>query len=96
MNATDKFYYSNTTSTNPVNISQLKHIAGVGSSPVINYTGTGAYFLDKIEDGVWTLELMPDVIYIRDPFERASPKKEVTLIKWRKNKMNISLADLGV
>lgn len=96
MNAADKFYYSNTTSTNPVSINQLKHIAGVGSSPVINYTGTGAYFLDKIEDGVWTLELMPDVIYIRDPFERASPKKEVTLIRWQKNKMNISLGDLGM
>ena len=96
MNAADKFYYSNTTSTNPVSINQLKHIAGVGSSPVINYTGTGAYFLDKIKEGVWTLEVMPDVIYIRDPFERASPKKEVTLIKWQKNKMNISLADLGV
>lgn len=96
MNAVDKFYYSNTTSTNPVSINQLKHIAGVGSSPVINYAGTGAYFLDKIEDGVWTLELMPDVIYIRDPFERASPRKEVTLIQWQKNKMNISLGDLGM
>jgi hypothetical protein len=95
MNAADKFYYSNNTSTNPVSKNLLKHIAGVGSSQVVNYTGTGAYFLDKIEDGVWKLEVMPDIIYIRDPFERASPKKEVTAINWRRNKMQISLDDLG-
>ncbi len=38
---------------------------------------------------------MPDVIYIRDPFERASPKKTVTAINWRKNKMQINLDDLS-
>lgn len=95
MNTADKFYYSNSTSTKPVNIKTLTKIAGVGNSPVINYTGTGAYFLDKVEDGVWRLEIMPDVIYIRDPFESASPKKEVTKIHWRSNRMQISLDDLG-
>jgi hypothetical protein len=95
MNAADKFYYSSSTSTKPRNTKTLTKIAGTGNSPIVNYTGTGAYFLDKIEEGAWLLEVMPDVIYIRDPFERASPKKEVTLIKWQKNKMNISLADLG-
>jgi len=95
MNAADKFYYSNSTTTNPVNASTLSKIAGVGNSLVINYNGTGAYFLDKVEDGVWRLEVMPDVIYIRDPFERASPKKEVTSIKWANNKMQVTLGDLG-
>lgn len=95
MNAPDKFYYSNTTSTLPVNKNQLKHIAGVGSSPVVNYEGSGAYFLDKLQDGVWRLEIMPDAIYVRDPFERASPKKEVTAIRWAANNMQISLDDLG-
>ena len=95
MNAADKFYYSNTTSTKPLNVSSLSKIAGVGNSAIINYNGTGAYFLDKIEEAVWRLEVMPDVIYIRDPFERASPKKEVTSIKWANNKMQISLSDLG-
>jgi hypothetical protein len=95
MNAPDKFYYSNSIGTKPVSVNTLAKIAGVGNSPIINYTGTGAYFLDKIEEGVWRLEVMPDVIYIRDPFERASPKKEVTSIKWTNNKMQISLDDLG-
>jgi hypothetical protein len=67
----------------------------VGSSSVVNYRGSGAYFLDKVEEGVWRLEVMPDAVYIRDPFERASPKKEVTRIQWTTNPMKVSLPDLG-
>ncbi|MDP4264785.1 MAG: cellulase family glycosylhydrolase [Bacteroidota bacterium] len=95
MNSGEEFYYSNSTNTKPVNISKLNHIAGVGNSPVVQYGGTGAYFLDKLADGKWRLEVMPDVIHIRDPFERASPKKEVTRIQWEKQKMQISIPDLG-
>lgn len=95
MNSDEEFYYSNSTATKPANISKLKYIAGVGSSPVVQYDGTGAYFLDKLAEGVWRLELMPDAIAIRDVFERASPKKEVTRIHWQANRMKIVLPGLG-
>ncbi|MEO8406058.1 MAG: membrane or secreted protein, partial [Chitinophagaceae bacterium] len=95
MNTDQKFYYSNTTQTKPVNAGKLMNIAGVGSSPVVHYLGSGAYFLDKLEDGVWRLEVMPDAVHIRDPFERASPKKEVTRGQWQTNDMQITLTDLG-
>jgi hypothetical protein len=95
MNSGDEFYYSNTTATVPKSVAVLQHIAGVGSSPVIRYGGSGAYFLDKLEDGIWRLEVMPDAIHIRDPFERASPKKEVTRIEWNRHAMQIILPDLG-
>jgi hypothetical protein len=95
MNSEEKFYYSNTTVTQPRNIKKLQHIAGVGSSPLIRYEGTGAYFLDKIKDGLWRLEVMPDAVHIRDPFERASPKKEVTRIQWQEQSMHIMIPDLG-
>ena len=95
MNSGDKFYYSNSTSSNPVNKKSLRNIAGVGNSSIVSYSGTGAYFIDKIEDGVWRLEVMPDVIYIRDPFERASPNKIVTAIDWNSNKMEMVLDELG-
>jgi hypothetical protein len=36
MNSPDEFYYSNSTTTTPKNISKLLRIAGVGSSPIIN------------------------------------------------------------
>lgn len=95
MNDDEEFYYSNSTSTQPKNVSKLKHIAGVGSSPIVTYDGLGAYFLDKGEGGTWRLEVMPDAVHIRDPFERASPKKEVTRIQWQENAMQIMLPDLG-
>ena len=95
MNSDEEFYYSNSTTTKPINASKLKHIAGVGSSPVVQYDGSGAYFLDKIENGIWRLEIMPDAIHIRDPFAKASPKKEVTRIQWQSQTMEIRMPDLG-
>lgn len=94
MNSEEEFYYSNNTSTQPKNVAKLKHLAGVGSSPVVKYEGTGAYFLDKIEDGVWKLEVMPDAITVDDPFKKASPKKDVVRIYRQENKMSLALPAL--
>jgi len=95
MNADQEYYYSNNTEAAPVHPEKLEQIAGVGSSPIVNYQGYGAYFMDKLENGVWRLEVMPDAISIRDPFEKPSLKKEVTRIQWEPEPMNISLPDLG-
>ena len=95
MNSDEEFYYSNSTSTQPVNPTKLKHIAGVGSSSIIQYNGYGAYFLDKLKDGLWRLEVMPDAIHIRNPFERASPGKEVTRIQWQLQQMQITIPGLS-
>lgn len=95
MNSADAFYYSNSTTSKPVNLRQLQNIAGVGSSPVVGYNGYGAYFIDKVKEGVWRLEVMPDAIQIRDPFEKASPKKEVTRIQWQNQLMKVALPDLA-
>jgi hypothetical protein len=95
MNTAAKFYYTNNTYTKPLNSQTLTNIAGVGSSPVVFYQGSGAYFLDKVQDGLWRLEVMPDVIYVRDPFGKSSPEKEVTRVQWDNNPMRINLPDLG-
>lgn len=95
MNSEAEFYYSNSTSTRPKNSAGLQHIAGVGSSPMAQYSGTGAYFLDRVVEGVWRLEVMPDAVVIRDPFERASPQKEVTRIQWNEQTMQLNLPALG-
>jgi hypothetical protein len=89
------FFYTNNTSTNPPNLSTLKSIAGYGTSPIVSYKGYGAYFLDKISDGVWRLEVMPDAIWVRDPFSRATPRIENVVIKWSKTEMGVNLPDLG-
>jgi hypothetical protein len=95
MNTEKEFYYSNSTGTKPANVARLQHLAGVGTSPVVTYSGSGAYFVDRLETGVWRLEVMPDVVVIRDPFEKASPRKEVARVQWNSNRMRISLPDLG-
>jgi hypothetical protein len=95
MNSGEKFYYSNHTTSQPVNASTLKHVAGVGSSPIVQYSGTGAYFLDELEAGVWRLEVMPDAIFLRDPVERASPSKVVSAIRWNEHTMEVKLPSLG-
>ncbi len=95
MVSNEKFIYTNHTQSIPPNLKKLKQIAGFGNSKLVKYDGTGAYFLDKIKDGVWRLEIMPDAQWVRDPFERASPKKEVTVIRWKSRNIEIDLPDLS-
>ena len=90
-----KFLYTNRTSTKPPSPERLEHVAGYASSPVVDYPGQGAYFLDRLEPGVWRLEVMPDAVWIRDPFEKASPRKPVSIIAWNEWPMRIELPDLG-
>ena len=63
------------TSTQPPAPRKLSELAGYGNSPLVHYPGAGAYFLDRLEPGVWRLEVMPDAIWVRDPFEKPSPEK---------------------
>jgi hypothetical protein len=91
---TEKFIYTNNTNTK-ANASQLKQLAGSGSSAIVDYSGTGAYFLDKIKEGVWRLEVMPDAFWINDPFGRNSLKKTNAVIGWNCNHMKIALPSLG-
>jgi len=50
---------------------------------VVSYEGHRAYLLDRLEKGVWRLEIMPDAVCVRDCFERASLKKKVAVILWK-------------
>jgi hypothetical protein len=95
LNEPAKFFYSNHTHSQPVMPDSLKEIAGYGNSPVVQYEGCGAYFLDRLESGLWRLEVMPDAVQVRDPFEKASLKKEVVSILWNTWNMQIRLPDLG-
>jgi hypothetical protein len=93
-NSEKKFFYTNNTLSIPKNESMLEEIAGFGNSPVVQYDGAGAYFLDKISDGLWRLEVMPDAIWVDNPFGRNSPDKTVAVINWDIHQMTIKLNDL--
>ncbi len=96
MNTDRAFLYSNNTDTAPQNPEALERIAGVGTSPVVSHPGRGAYLLDKLEDGVWRLEVFPDAIPTQDPFVGpVNNLRYVVRIEWRDHPMQITLGDLG-
>lgn len=93
--ARDAFLYTSSTGAKPPDPAALQRIAGSGSSSTVSYEGTGIYFLDKVRPGVWRLEVYPDAVPIRDPFEPPSPDKVVTRAISRAWPMTIRLPDLG-
>ena len=90
-----EFLYSNSTTSRPPEPDRLEHIAGYGSSPVVDYKGAGAYFLDRVAPGAWRLEVYPDCVWVRDPFGPTAVGREVARTYWRSRRMRISLPDLG-
>ncbi|MBK8006123.1 MAG: hypothetical protein IPK12_19990 [Gemmatimonadetes bacterium] len=92
--AKDAFLYANTTRSAPPDPASLTRVAGVGSSPVVRYEGQGIYFLDRLRPGVWRLEVYPDAVPIRDPFEQPQPGKVVTRAFYRAHVMTVTLPDL--
>ncbi len=90
-----EFFYSNNTQTIPPNPAMLERIVGCGSSPLVRYEGTGAYFFDKLADGVWRLEVYPDAVWVNDPYSNPSLDRLVSVVFWRERRMQLRLPDLG-
>lgn len=91
LNSDDMYYHSGDATDAPKNLPALRHIAGVGSSPMVEYEGNGIYFLDRSPDGSsWILELYPDIIATDDPF-RPSAYKNVAVADARQRTMTVSL-----
>lgn len=93
--ARDAFLYAGSTRATPPDPAALRRIAGYGSSPTVTYDGEGIYFLDKVGAGLWRLEVYPDAVPVRDPFEPPSPDKVVTRAISRPWPMTLALPDLG-
>lgn len=96
LNTNDLFYYTNNTESFPKKINELKHIAGVGSSPVLEYDGTGVYFLDKLDDGVWQIEIYPDIMNFDDPFKGVNINRVSRQSVYNKRKLRVSLPDFRI
>lgn len=95
LNSKEKFYYSNSTESKPKDIVKLKHIAGIGNSSVVSYNGKGSYFLDKLTDGIWRLELYPDAVWIDNPYGKNSLSKTVAQLYSTPSNMKFYLPDLN-
>ena len=94
LNAPSRFYHSGSTDTVPVQLDSLRHIAGVGTSPVVGYTGTGAYFMDRLGEGVWRLEVYPDVVPLRDPYGPTTNQRPVARLFHNPQELTVALPDL--
>ncbi len=90
-----EFFYSNTTQTTPPKPERLERVIGCGCSPVVEYEGTGAYFLERQTEGLWRLEVYPDVVWIRDPFGRPSRGRQAAYLACGTRRMKIAVPDLG-
>jgi hypothetical protein len=93
--APDALIHAGSTGTRPPDPKSLQRVVGYGSSPIVSYQGEGAYFLDRLRPGVWRLEVYPDAVPVRDPFEPPSLDKIVTRAIGRAWPMTVSLPDLG-
>jgi hypothetical protein len=93
--ALDAFMHSGPTASQPPDPAALERIVGIGSSPVVRHGGTGIYFLDKLGDGAWRLEVNPDAVPVADPFEPPRLDKVVTRALFRSYPMTVALPDLG-
>lgn len=94
------FIHTAPTSHTPSDIKGLHRIAGVGGSPLVDYPGTGAYFLDRLSTGddsssIWRLEVMPDIAIFRDPFEKTSITKPLGSLYYAAHYMKLTLPGLG-
>ncbi len=89
------FYYTNSTPMDLDVSHEIEHIAAVGSSPLVEYDGTGIYFLDKIEDGVWRLEVYPSVNQIDDPYKQPNIQRRVFALDHSPRTMRLNISNLG-
>jgi hypothetical protein len=95
LNADDAFMNAGATRSLPRNPKTLTRLVGFESSGTVDYEGSGAYFLDKVRDGVWRLEVYPDEVLVGDPFEQPRPDKIVSRLLYRRWPMTLRLPDLG-
>ncbi|MDZ4364391.1 hypothetical protein, partial [Brevundimonas sp.] len=90
-----EYLHSHDTATVPPAPERLERLAGVGSSPLVGYEGTGACFLDRLQSGEWRLEILADAAVIANPFDRRHPDRPVARVVHRPRIIEIALPDLG-
>lgn len=89
----DAYIYTNDPITPPRDVAALRHIGGCGKSAVAASSGSGAYFLDRVADGVWRLQVYPSTFQIADPYSGGARQKVVVLPD--AIQMAVHLPDLG-
>ena len=87
------FLYTADTDTMPPTPDCLRRIWGCGRSSLCASDGNGCYFLDRLANGVWRLQLAPSVQKVADPYTGKNIVK--TAILPNPVGLSIMLKDLG-
>lgn len=96
METAEAFMHAGDRLGRPADLGSLRRIVAFGSSDIVDYEGEGAYFLDRIDDGVWRLEVYPDAVLVQDPFaQRLNHETVSSRLVWRMWPMRVRLPDLG-
>ncbi|MFP1133079.1 hypothetical protein [Asticcacaulis sp. W401b] len=91
----DTLIYTSDTVTTVSSPANLTKVIGCGSSAYADYDGLGAYFLEKLTDGAWRLEVYPDALMIDNPFDESMSKRPVSRVVWRQRNLRLSVPNLG-
>lgn len=88
----DYLYYSgDVTSWNSISISdEVKHVAGVGNSKIVKYSGSGLFFIDETTDGLY-ITLEPNYKWLQEPWNSKAAGQVTSLDYYSKNVISIYL-----
>lgn len=89
----ESFIHTADTTTVPPATGKLKRIWGCGRSAVCGSDGNGCFFLDRLTDDSWRLQLAPSVRGNADPFSGGKSVK--TIILPDPVELTVALKDLG-
>lgn len=96
LNADTIFCHSASTGAVPADAARLRHVMGCGSSVVAAYDGSGVYFIDRLADGLWRLEVYPDAVRLSNAYARHNSQRcVVTDLQENTRRMTLRLPDLG-
>ncbi len=91
----EEYFHTNSTDTPVKDAERLHEIAGVGSSPLVDYNGLGAYFIDRISPSAWRVEVMPDALPTVDPYTTPSLEREAVIAISATHPMTLRLPGLN-
>ena len=87
------YAFAGTTVIPPKRPERVRKVMGCGKSPFVSSSGTGAFFMDKMEDGMWKLTLLPDVEHVANPYAAGNSLKR--RLHHRSVTMTFAIPDLG-
>jgi len=88
------YLYTNDTLDPPPTPTKLRRVWGHGRSSVVASDGSGAYFLDRAADGVWRLQLYPNIFCCEDPYLNDTTLLKTVVVAGSAN-LTVNLPNLG-